>query len=798
MSAISSVRAEVCPTLETTTAPSRTPPEREQQTRYLGHRVLRPGDATLLRGQAKYVGDLHPDGLLEVALVRSPYPHAVIESIDHSAARALPGVMHVATGRDIHSEHPLLHTIIGADDINSPDRPLLAVEKTRFVGEAVVAVVAESRYRAEDAAALIEIQWRPLPPVTGTEQALTDDAPLIHADVPGNLYARRRIEFGDVEAALAAADVVVERDIVHPRITAAPMECRGVLAVPHGTAMTVWLSTQNPHSVHEAIVRVLGIDGEELNVIVPEVGGSFGLKGHVYPEDILIPWLALTVGRPVRWLEDRSEHLQCSNHSRDQHVRIRAGFNRDGQLLGLAARVTSDVGAYGVHPMGPLLDLMTCSGLIPGPYDLRDYSYDSAAVVTNKAPGGAFRGVGMTTAVLVHERVMDIAATALAIDPADIRRRNFVPAESMPYTTVTGHPYESGDFRATLEAALAGFDYERARREQAAARAEGRLVGIGIASYVEVTAGGSRTFVGRGMVDVHAIDSARIRLREGGTIGVQSTCPDLGQGSHTTFAQVAAEILGVDIELVTVEHTDTALVPRGFGTGMSRSSVAGATGVERAAAQLREALLSAAAARLGLDDEDLTISGDAVCRIDDDEPVLSLAELSDDDAELEGVATYDAFQASHPFATHVCMVEVEQQSGKVTVLRYVVAEDCGRVINPLIVDGQIHGGSVQGIATALLEELRYSEEGQLLTASFMDYLLPTAFDAPTFEIHHMETPSTNHELGTKGAGEGGTIAGPAAVANAVADALGVDVNRLPVSPERIHKLLEDQTEVMSR
>jgi carbon-monoxide dehydrogenase large subunit len=400
--------------------------------------------------------------------------------------------------------------------------------------------------------------------------------------------------------------------------------------------------------------------------------------------------------------------------------------------------------------------------------------------------------------------MMDIAAAELSIDPAEIRRRNLIPAARMPYTTVTGHPYESGDFASALEAALDAFGYDQARAEQQAARADGRSLGIGIASYVEVTAGGSRTFVGRGMVDVHAIDSARIVLTEGGRIQVQSTCPDLGQGSHTTFAQVAAETLGVDIELVTVEHTDTARVPRGFGTGMSRSSVAGATGVERAAVELRQALLQAAASQLGLGEEELTINRDAVCAVADGEPVLTLAELGARSAEenggagLEGLATYDAHQASHPFATHICMVEVERDSGRVELLRYVVAEDCGRVINPLIVDGQIHGGSAQGIATALLEELRYSEDGQLLTASFMDYLLPTACDVPTFEIRHLETPSTNHELGTKGAGEGGTIAAPAAVANAVADAIGAEVNRLPVSPQRVRELLEERSEEMSR
>ena len=769
---------------------------RAEPGRYIGRRVLRPGDQALLRGEATYVADLHPDGGLHAAIVRSPFPHALIESIDVAEARSSPGVKLIATGRDVHRSHPLLHTILGAADINSPDRPLLAVDKATFAGEAVAVVVAESRYLAEDAAALVDVDYRPLEPVLDPLTAVTDRSPLVHETVSRNCYARRQVEFGDVEAALAAADVIIEREIIHPRITGAPMECRGVLAAPHGKGMTVWLSAQNPHAVHTAIVRVLGIDESELNVIVPEVGGGFGLKGHVYPEDILVPWLALTLDQPVQWIEDRLEHLSCSNHSRDQRVRIRAGLTNEGRVIGLEAHVTSDVGAYGVHPMGPLLDLMTCSGLIPGPYDIRNYSYDSAAMVTNKAPGGAFRGVGMTTAALVHERMMDIAAHELGLDPAEIRRRNLVPAELMPYTTVTSHPYESGDFSAALEAALEAFDYEQARVAQEAARARGRTVGIGIASYVEVTAAGSRTFVGRGMVDVEAVDRAHLWLDRDGVVRIQSTCPDIGQGSHATFAQVAADVLGVDLCAVVVEHTDTAKVGRGFGTGMSRSSAAGATGVGRAARTLREAILEATGGRLEAAVEDLILEGTGVHVRGDPTTAVSLAELGAATVEENGgvkldvEATYDAAQASHPYATHVCLVEIDRDTGQVDVLRYVVAEDCGRIINPLIVDGQIQGGVAQGISTALLEEIRYSDDGQLLTSSFMDYLLPTAWDVPDIDIHHLETPSTNHELGTKGAGEGGTIAGPVAIANAIADALGVEANRLPLTPERILELIE--------
>lgn len=773
--------------------------ERPVRAPYIGRAVLRPDDEKLLRGAASYVGDIHPEHVLHVAILRSPFAHARIVSIDAHTAASLPGVYLVVSGAEVHQECPLLHTEFGAADVHSPDRPLLAVDKARFAGEGVLAVVAENRYRAEDAVEQIDIEWEPLEAVLDERTAFADGTPLVHDSVPGNCYTHRQVAFGDVEGALARADVVIEREIRHPRVMGASMECRGVLAVPDGDRVTVWVSTQAPHAVHEAIVRVLGIEDDRLRVICPAVGGGFGQKAHVYPEDILVPWLALKLGRAVQWLEDRLEHLSCANHSREQTVRVRAGLTKDGRLLGIHATVVGNVGAYGAHPMGPLLDLMTCSGMIPGPYDVRDYAYDSTALATNKAPGGAYRGVGMTTAALVHERVMDVAARTLGIDPGDIRRRNFVPAASMPYLSVTGHPYESGDFSATLEAALSAFDYEVARLEQAAARAEGRKVGIGIASYVEFTAGGSRTFAGRGMVDVQAVDRARVWLDDAGKVQVQSTCPDIGQGSNTTFAQVAADAMGVDLDRVEIQHSDTREVSTGFGTGMSRSAAGGATAVERAAAQLRDRVLEVAARRLATSSADLAIDGSAVRSLSDplvalDLEALGAAGTGEDGVEFDVEVTYDPLQASHPYATHVCMVEVDPLTGAVSVVRYVVAEDCGRVINPLIVDGQIVGGAAQGIGSALLEELIYSDDGQLVTGSFMDYLLPTAQEIPDFEIHHMETPSTNHELGTKGVGEGGTIAAPAAIANAVSDALDAEVNSLPISPERILELIGSSKE----
>jgi carbon-monoxide dehydrogenase large subunit len=436
--------------------------------------------------------------------------------------------------------------------------------------------------------------------------------------------------------------------------------------------------------------------------------------------------------------------MHAGSHARDQRVRFSAAVRGDGRVLGLRAVVHSSVGAYGIRPFGPLLDSLGATGLIPGPYDIRDYEYETYAVATNKSPEGPYRGVGMVTAVLVHERLMDLVAARLHLDPAEVRRMNFIRRDQMPYVSVTGHPYESGDYAAALDA----LDYAALRAEQARARGEGRAVGLGIGSYVEYTGAGSATFTRRGMTDIPGVDTARVWLAGDGQVHVQTSCPDVGQGSRTTLAQVAGQAMGVEPETVVVEATDTAAVGAGTGSFMSRGSVTAATSVFRAATLLRE--------------------------------------LKAENGELDVSVTYDAAQASHPYATHMCLVEVDRETGAVEVLRYLVAEDCGVVINPAVVEGQVHGGVAQGLGAALMEEITYGAEGQLLTATFLDYLIPTIGEAPSVVVEHLCTPSTVHELGTKGAGEGGTIGSTPAIANAVADALSLTDLRLPLTPERLH------------
>ncbi len=761
----------------------------------IGTSLLRLEDGPLLRGRARFIDDLKPEGHLHVAMLRSPLASARVNSVDTAVARRAPGVVAVFTGADLQGSCAPMRVHLSTPGALAPDRPIIAADRVRFVGEIVAAVVAGSRYQAEDALELIYADFDPLPAVITFEEAMAGGAPLVHESVPKNQYFLGHRTIGDVEKAFAEADLVVDGEVVHPRVSAAPMEGRGVIATPDGSGgVVVWSSTQAPHLVAEAIAESLQIDEKKVRVVASDVGGGFGLKAHVYVEEILLSWIALELQTTVKWIEDRSEHLQAANHARDQKVRFSAAVRNDGRVLGLRATVLSSIGAYGIRPHGPLLDPMTCAGLITGPYDIRDYEYDSYAVATNKCPEGPYRGVGMVTAVLTHERLMDLIAVRLDIDPADVRRRNFVTPSQMPYTAATGHPYESGDYPAALEAALSAFDYGRARAEQARARASGRLIGIGLGSYVEFTGAGSSTFKARGMVGIPGTDTARVWVGEDGRVRVQTSCPAIGQGVQTTLAQVAASELGVDPASIIVEQTDTVKVGRGTGSFMSRSSVTAATCTHRAAKQLREEILNAASWRLDQPVERLGIDGTAIL-VDGEAAGITLAQLwAADPSEngghpLDVSVTYDPVQAVHPYATHACLVEVDPGSGAVEIRRYVVADDCGTVINPMIVDGQVEGGVAQGIGAALLEEIIYGPDGQLLSGSFMDYLIPTAGEVPTVEIKHLVTPSTVHELGTKGIGEGGTIGSTAAVANAIADALSVPDGTLPFTPDRVLSLI---------
>jgi len=755
-------------------------------------------DERLLLGEGRFVDDLKPEGHLHVALLRSPIASGRIVGLDTSAAGQAPGVLAVFTAADLERSCLPLTVHLTTPGAVSPERPILAADRVRFVGEIVAAVVAHGRYRAGDALELVGLDVDRLPAVTTLEGAMAAGAPLVHDGVPGNIYYAGHRSFGDVTRAFAGADLVVDGEVAHPRVSAAPMEGRGVVAAPDGAGgLVVWSSTQVPHLVAVAIGECLGLKPGQVRVVAADVGGGFGIKAQVYPEEILLPWIAMRMGRTVKWTEARSEHFQAASHARDQHIRFSAAVRGDGRVLGVRATVLSSIGAYGIRPFGPLLDPMTCAGLIPGPYDIRDYEYDSYAIATNKCPEGPYRGVGMVTAALAHERLMDLIAARLAIDPAEVRRINFVTSAQMPYVAATGHPYESGDYQAALDVALTAIDYPRIREEQARGRAEGRLLGVGIGSYVEFTGAGSSTFKGRGMADIPGNDTARAWLGEGGRMHLQTSCPAIGQGAQTTLAQVAAARLGVEPESVVVEQTDTGKVGHGTGSFMSRGSVTAATSTHRAAGLLRDAILNAASWRLDQPTERLSITDSAVV-VDGERAGVTLAELAAGEPSENGgqtldvSVTYDPVQAAHPYATHASLVEVDAETGGVQIVRYVVAEDCGVLINPMIVEGQVVGGVAQGVGGVLMEEIAYGTDGQLLTGSFLDYMIPSASEVPSVEISHLITPSTVHELGTKGAGEGGTIGATAALANAIADALSISDVTLPFTPDRIVALMRSR------
>ena len=698
----------------------------------IGRAMRRLEDPRLLRGEGRFVDDLKPEGCLFVGLVRSPF-----------ASGRLTGVSGATfTAADLEGSCLPLGVHLSTPGVVSPPRPILAFDRVRFAGEMLAAVVAETRYAAADTADRVSFDIEQARPVLTFEDALGPGAPLVHDGVPGNVYFLGRRSYGDPATAFARAGVVVEGEVVHPRVAAAPLEPRGVVAEPDGDGVVLWTSTQLPHLVADAVAECLGLERSAVRVVAADAGGGFGVKAQVYPEEILLAWIARRLRRPVKWIETRSEHMHAASHARDQRVRFAAAARKDGRVLALRATIHSSVGAYGIRPFGPLLDPLGTASLIPGPYDIRDYEYETYAVATNKSPEGPYRGVGMVSAVLTHERVMDLVAARLGLDPAEVRRVNFI--KQTPYTTVTGHPYESGDYAAALHA----LDYTALSAERDRRRREGRAVGLGLGCYVEYTGAGSSTFLRRGMLDISGADTARVWLAEDGRVHVQTSCPSVGQGSHTTLAQVAAAGFGAEPGEVVVEQTDTAAVGGGTGTFMSRGSVTAATAVFRAASLLREIVA--------------------------------------ENGEADVSVTYDAAQASHPYATHACLVEVDRETGAVEVLRHVVAEDCGVVINPMVVEGQVAGGVAQGFGAALMEEIAYGADGQLLTATFLDYLVPSIGEAPAVEITHLSTPSTVHELGTKGAGEGGTIGSTPAIANAVADALSLTDLRLPLTPDRLH------------
>jgi carbon-monoxide dehydrogenase large subunit len=774
---------------------------------YVSARVKRQEDPELLRGEAHFIGDLRLPGLLAVKFVRSPHAHARLLGIDAREALALPGVETVVSGADLASTTRPIRAIMSGAGYQETGWPPLAQGKVRFAGEPVAAVVAVDQYRAEDALDAIRVLYDPLPAVADVEAALLPEAPRVHDELSSNALFFTHFENGNVQQALESAELRLSETFRHARCSSSPMEPRGVMAWldPVDGTLTVWASTQTPHLLRSGLAEVLGMPESRLHVRCPSVGGGFGPKMHLYPEDVVVVDLARRLKRPVRWIEDRRENLLASAQARDHVNHVEVAAREDGTILALKSTLICDSGAYSVYPVTASLEPLTAAGILPGPYRVPVLSYDAYAVATNKCPAGAYRGVGMALGTFVRERAVDMIARRVGLDPADVRRRNLIDAAEMPFTTASGLVIDSGNPKDSLERVLKAGEYTRLRSEPRRTDA-GRYRGVGLGAYTEFTGMGSGTFRRRGMVQVSGHDAATVRIELTGEVRGFVSATSQGQGHATTMAQILADELGVDIATISIVEGDTERCPYGSGSFASRSMVASGGALILAARRVREKVFQIASHMLEAAPQDLmiergtiTVRGTPGRRV----TVADIAHLAyrpaagtlppGVDPALEATQYYDPPPATFSNGTHLAVVEVDPETGQVIVLRHVIVEDCGRMVNPMIVEGQTHGAVAQGIGAALYEQFACDDAGQPLTTSFMDYLIPGALEVPPMDVIHAETPPAVSVSGFKGMAEGGTIGSTAAVANAVADALapfGVEVRELPLTPDRILELLQ--------
>ena len=773
--------------------------------KYFGAAVKRREDPRFLRGDGRFVDDVTLPGMLHAAFFRSPHAHARIDKIHTTAAAAAPGVARVFTFADLDRWMKPLPLFGAAPaglagvvkfDVRQAPQWALCRERARYVGEIVAMVLAESRAAAEDAVDLIEVDWEPLPPVVDMVRAGEPGGPLVHQEWGTNVGVGFSHSIGDADAAFARADVTVSETFHIQRYVGMPLEGRGVVAAwdrRDGT-LTTWNSTQVSHFVQQGLTTALGLPPHKIRVIAPDLGGGFGTKASGYPEDALVPIAAMAVGRPVKWVENRREHMSGAAHARHQIHAISLAATRDGAILAVRDRIWLDLGAYNVW--GVVLPYNTVAHLI-GPHRIKSMRVDVRAVVTNKTPNAPYRGAGRPETVFAMDRIVDCLARELGIDPAELRRRNYIRPDELPYDFGMpyrdGNPlvYDTGDFPLALEKALEAAGYRQFRAEQTRLRAQGVYRGVGISGYVEGTA-------------IGPFEGATVKLDLAGRVIVATGAINSGQGHETSFAQIAADALDVPLDWVTIVGGDTAAVPFGVGTFASRSAVTAGSSIADACREVRAKLVRAASVLLEAGPDDIEIDDGRVFVRGSPDSAVDLARVvqaSIPTFARPGVASPD-FEASayhhvptvtYASAVHVAQVEVDLGTGGVKLLRYVVAHDCGRVINPTIVEGQVHGGVAQGVGGALFEEMVYDETGQLLTGSLMDYAVPKADDLPAIETVHLEFPSPRNPLGVKGLGEGGAISPPAAIANAVEDALapfGVRVTETPLTAARIIALLE--------
>ena len=758
---------------------------------WIGRSLRRREDERLLRGQGEYVADVNLPGQAHVVFVRSPFAHAAIGGLDASAALALPGVVAVLTAADVPPgplppflwDTPPEKLVSALRPHLRPCHPPLLADTPLYAGQAVAVVVAESRYVAEDAAELVAVDYDPLPAVATVERALASDAPVVHEGWDDNIAVRFVVAKGDVAAALDDASLVVRERFSIQRQAGIPMETRGAVASwdADGDGLTLWSATQNSHPLRRAMSRVSGVPQERIRVIAPDVGGGFGIKGVLYPEDLLVGLLAMRLGRPVKWVEDRLEHMSSAVHAREQVHEIELGLDADGRIVALRDNVLVDTGAY--NPLGLVIPYNTIAHLM-GPYRVPSFEATAEGVITTKTPTAPYRGAGRPEAVFAVERSLDLAARRLGLDPVELRLRNLVRPDEMAFDVGIlyrdGEPLvlDGGDYPAVLRRAaeLVGWDEVEIRERN------GRLVGRGVGVYVEGTG-------------IGPYEGALVQVGDDGRVSVRTGACSQGQGHATVFAQVCADRLGVDAEAVDVVTGDTEGLEKGWGTVASRSAVVAGNAVAEAAGIVREQALAVSGELLEIAPSDLTLSAGRVAPRDAPDRGIGLADVARAARErgtpLASTFYFEPGTVTWANGAHAVVVAVDPETGEVELLRYVVVHDCGREINPMIVDGQVHGGVAQGIGGALYEEVLYDEEGQLLNGTLADYLVPTAEEVPVIEVDRRETPSPLNALGVRGVGEGGAIVPPAAIANAVEDALsrlGAVVRKTPLTPPYVRSL----------
>jgi carbon-monoxide dehydrogenase large subunit len=793
----------------TATEPATAGAPTDESLRIIGKRRVRREDPALLTGEGRYIADLVVPGALHAAIVRSPVAHGRIQSIDLDEARAMPGVKAIYTGEDLRDEWvaPMPCAWPVTEDMKNPPHFPLAVGTVNYVGDAVAVAIAETEYQAHDAADAVIVDIEPLEPVLDLEDALSDRV-LVHEDLGTNSCYTWELQPDPaaLDKAFAEAAHTVSCRYVQQRLVPSPMECRGVLVVPQpfGGDYTVYSATQVPHILKVMLAVTTGIAETSLRVVAPSVGGGFGAKLNVYAEEVLTLVLAKKLRAPVRWIEERSEHSVATVHGRGQIQHIELAADADGKLTGVRVKLIGDMGGYLqlITPGIPLLG----SFLYGGVYDVGAFGFTCTGVFTTKTPTDAYRGAGRPEATYAIERSMDALAAEMGLDPAELRRRNFIPADRFPYQAAAGLVYDSGNYEPALSRALEMAGYDDLRAEQARQREEGatRRLGVGISSYFEMCGlAPSRALGGLGFGS-GGWEAATVRIQPTGKVQVVTGTTPHGQGHETSWSMIVADRLGIDPDDVDVLHSDTAISPFGLDTYGSRSLAVGGTAVYNATDRVIDKAAKLAAHLMEVAEEDLELKAGSFVVKGSPDKAMALGEVAfaaftahnlPDGMEpnLEGISHWDPPNFTFPFGTHVCIVEVDTETGAVDLKKYVAVDDCGNQVNPLIVEGQIHGGIIQGAAQALLEEAVYDDDGNLLTATLMDYMVPSATEVPSLVLDHTVTPSPVNPMGVKGVGEAGTIGAAPAVMNAIVDALrplGITNLEMPASPQRVWQTIQ--------